>query len=86
MKKIATLFIALLISMPFFAQTKVDAKKLSKALDSNKDAGAVFESEISLKGMNVAPDGTVTIPFFTKRKSKFVSFLRHKLDFDDKRI
>ena len=73
MKKIATLFIALLISMPFFAQTKVAAKKLSKALDSNKDAGAVFESEISLKGMNVAPDGTVTIPFFTKTKSKFVS-------------
>lgn len=73
MKKIATLFIALLISMPFFAQTKVDAKKLSKALDSNKDAGAVFESEISLKGMNVAPDGTVTIPFFTKTKSRFVS-------------
>ena len=73
MKKIATLFIALLISMPFFAQTKVNAKKLSKALDSNKDAGAVFESEISLEGMNVAPDGTVTIPFFTKTKSKFVS-------------
>lgn len=73
MKKIATLFIALLISMPFFSQTKVDAKKLSKALDSNKDAGAVFESEISLKGMNVAPDGTVTIPFFTKTKSRFVS-------------
>lgn len=73
MKKIATLFIALLISMPFFAQTKVAAKKLSKALDSNKDAGAVFESEISLEGMNVAPDGTVTIPFFTKTKSRFVS-------------
>ena len=73
MKKIATLFIALLISMPFFSQTKVAAKKLSKALDSNKDAGAVFESEISLKGMNVAPDGTVTIPFFTKTKSRFVS-------------
>ena len=73
MKKIATLFIALLISMPFFAQTKVDAKKLSKALDSNKDAGAVFESEINLEGMNVAPDGTVTIPFFTKTKSRFVS-------------
>lgn len=73
MKKIATLFIALLISMPFFAQTKVDAKKLSKALDSNKDAGAVFESEISLKGMNVAPDGTVTIPSLVKTKSKFVS-------------
>ena len=73
MKKIATLFIALLISMPFFAQTKVDAKKLSKALDSNKDAGAVFESEISLKGINVAPDGTVTIPSLVKTKSKFVS-------------
>ena len=73
MKKIATLFIALLISMPFFSQTKVAAKKLSKALDSNKDAGAVFESEISLKGMNVAPDGTVTIPSLVKTKSKFVS-------------
>ena len=73
MKKIATLFIALLISMPFFSQTKVAAKKLSKALDSNKDAGAVFESEISLKGMNVAPDGTVTIPSSAKTKSKFVS-------------
>lgn len=73
MKKIATLFIALLISMPFFSQTKVAAKKLSKALDSNKDAGAVFESEISLKGMNVAPDGTVTIPSLAKIKSKFVS-------------
>ena len=73
MKKIATLFIALLISMPFFSQTKVAAKKLSKALDSNKNAGAVFESEISLKGMNVAPDGTVTIPSLAKTKSKFVS-------------
>ena len=73
MKKIATLFIALLISMPFFSQTKVDAKKLSKALDSNKDAGTVFESEISLKGMNVASDGTVTIPSLTKTKSRFVS-------------
>ena len=73
MKKIATLFIALLISMPFFSQTKVAAKKLSKALDSNKDAGAVFESEISLKGINVAPDGTVTIPSLVKTKSKFVS-------------
>ena len=73
MKKIATLFIALLISMPFFSQTKVAAKKLSKALDSNKDAGTVFESEISLKGMNVAPDGTVTIPSLVKTKSKFVS-------------
>lgn len=73
MKKIATLFIALLISMPFFSQTKVAAKKLSKALDSNKDAGAVFESEISLKGMKVAPDGTVTIPSLVKTKSKFVS-------------
>ena len=73
MKKIATLFIALLISMPFFSQTKVAAKKLSKALDSNKDAGAVFESEISLEGINVAPDGTVTIPSLVKTKSKFVS-------------
>ena len=73
MKKIATLFIALLISMPFFSQTKVAAKKLSKALDSNKDAGAVFESEISLKGMNVASDGTVTIPSLAKTKSRFVS-------------
>ncbi|MCI7435245.1 MAG: SUMF1/EgtB/PvdO family nonheme iron enzyme [Spirochaetia bacterium] len=73
MKKIATLFIALLISMPFFSQTKVAAKKLSKALDSNKDAGAVFESEISLKGMKVAPDGTVTIPSLVKTKSRFVS-------------
>lgn len=73
MKKIATLFIALLISMPFFSQTKVAAKKLSKALDSNKDAGAVFESEISLEGINVAPDGTVTIPSLAKTKSRFVS-------------
>ena len=73
MKKIATLFIALLISMPFFSQTKVAAKKLSKTLDSNKDAGTVFESEISLKGMNVASDGTVTIPSLTKTKSRFVS-------------
>lgn len=73
MKKIATLFIALLISMPFFSQTKVAAKKLSKALDSNKDAEAVFESEISLKGMNVASDGTVTIPSLAKTKSRFVS-------------
>lgn len=45
MKKIATLFIALLISMPFFAQTKVDAKKLSKALDSNKDAGLFLKAK-----------------------------------------
>ena len=73
MKKYLSLLFISLFSLSLFAQTKVDAKKLSKALDSNKDAGAVFESEISLKGMKVAPDGTVTIPSLVKTKSKFVS-------------
>lgn len=73
MKRYVTILCALMISVNLFGQTKVDAKKISKTLDSNKDAGAVFESEISLEGIKVTAEGTVKIPFLAKSKSKFVS-------------
>lgn len=73
MKKLIALFAALLLAGASFAQTKVDAKKLAKALESNKDSSAVFVSELDLSGMKVADDGKITLPLFAKSKAIIVA-------------
>lgn len=73
MKKYLSLLLISLFSFSFFAQTKVDAKKIGKMLEKNKDASAVFVSEIDLGGITVSESGTVTIPLFAKNKIKVVS-------------
>jgi len=72
MKKFISLLLISLFSITLFAQTKVDAKKIGKTLESNKDATAVFTCDMSLSGMKVSNDGTVTLPAFTKNKVKIV--------------
>ena len=73
MKKLIALFAALLLAGTAFAQTKVDAKKLAKALESNKDSSAVFVSELDLSGLKVADDGKITLPLFAKSKAVIVA-------------
>lgn len=73
MKKLIALFAALLLAGTAFAQTKVDAKKLAKALESNKDASAVFISELDLSGIEVADDGKINLPLFAKSKAIIVA-------------
>lgn len=73
MKKYLSLLLISLFSISLFAQTKVDAKKIGKTLESNKDATAVFVSEIDLSKMQITESGTVTIPLFAKSKIKIFS-------------
>ena len=73
MRKIISLLITTLISFSLFAQTTVAEKKLGKTLEKNKDAAAVFVSEIDLSKMQIAESGTVTIPLLAKSKIKIVS-------------
>lgn len=73
MKKIVALFAALLLAGTAFAQTKVDAKKLAKTLESNKDASAVFVSDLDLSGMKVSDDGKIALPLFAKSKANLVA-------------
>lgn len=73
MKKYLSLLLISLFSFSLFAQTKVDVKKIGKTLEKNKDASAVFVSEIDLSRMTVSESGTVTIPLFAKNKIKVVS-------------
>ena len=73
MKKIITLFTALLLATTVFAQTKVDSKKLGKTLEKNKDASAVFVSDIDLSNMKISDSGIITLPLFAKNKISVVS-------------
>ena len=73
MKKIVALFAALLLAGASFAQTNVDAKKLAKALESNKDSSAVFVSELDLSKIEVAADGKINLPLFAKSKAIIVA-------------
>ncbi|MCI6186793.1 MAG: SUMF1/EgtB/PvdO family nonheme iron enzyme [Spirochaetia bacterium] len=73
MKKYLSLLLISLFSVSLFAQTKVDEKKIGKTLESNKDATAVFVSEIDLRKMQITESGTVTIPLLAKSKIKIVS-------------
>lgn len=73
LRKILTIFITTFLSFSIFAQTNVAQAKLGKALEKNKDANAVFVSEIDLASMSVAEDGGITLPLFAKNKIKVVS-------------
>ncbi len=73
MRKIITVLVAALISVSLFAQTNVAGKKLGKTLEKNKDATAVFVSEIDLSQLSVSDNGTVTLPLFSKNKISIVS-------------
>ena len=74
MKKLITFLASLfLLAASTFAQTRVDADKLGKTLEKNKDASAEFVSEVDLSGLTVAGDGTVTIPLLAKSKVSLVA-------------
>lgn len=73
MKKYLSLLLISLFSFSLFAQTNVPGNKLGKTLEKNKDASAVFVSEIDLGGMTISESGTVIIPLFAKNKIKVVS-------------
>lgn len=73
MKKHIAILSVFLFMMTAFAQTSVDAKKLGKVLESNKDGSAVFVSEVDLSGMAVADDGKIALPLFAKNKIVLVS-------------
>lgn len=73
MKKYILLLLTTFLSFSIFAQTNVAQAKLGKALEKNKDANAVFVSEIDLDSMSVAEDGKITLPLFAKNKIKVVS-------------
>lgn len=73
MKKYILLLLTTFLSFSIFAQTNVAQAKLGKALEKNKDANAVFVSEIDLASMSVAEDGGITLPLFAKNKIKVVS-------------
>lgn len=73
LRKILTIFITIFLSFSIFAQTNVADAKLGKALEKNKDANAIFVSEIDLASMSVAEDGGITLPLFAKNKIKVVS-------------
>lgn len=73
MKKYISLLLISLVSFALFAQTKVDAKKIGKTLEKNKDATAVFTCDMSLSGMKVENDGTVILSALAKNKVKIVS-------------
>lgn len=73
MKKHILLLLTIFLSFSIFAQTNVAQAKLGKALEKNKDANAVFVSEIDLASMAVSDDGNITLPLFAKNKIKVVS-------------
>ena len=73
MKKIITILAAFLLAAATFAQTNIAEKKLGKTLEKNKDATAVFVSEIDLSKMTVAENGNITLPLFAKNKISVVS-------------
>lgn len=72
MKKYILLLLTTFLSFSIFAQTNVAQAKLGKALEKNKDANAIFVSEIDLDSMSVAEDGKITLPLFAKNKIKVV--------------
>ncbi len=73
MKKHIILLLTAFLSFSVFAQTNVAEAKLGKTLEKNKNANAVFVSEIDLASMPVAEDGSITLSLFAKNKIKVVS-------------
>ncbi len=73
MKKLIALLLVCLFTVSLFAQTKVDAAKLGKTLENNKDGSAQYEAEISLNDFVVNADGSITIPILAKNKVQILS-------------
>ena len=73
MRKIIAFLLSALLTVSLFAQTTVAEKKLGKTLEKNKDASAVFVSEIDLSGLSVSENGIITLPLFAKNKISVVS-------------
>ncbi len=73
MRKLLSLLALLSLGFVTFAQTTVAEKKLGKTLEKNKEASAVFVSEIDLSQMSVSDSGTITLPIFEKNKISVVS-------------
>ena len=69
MKKYLSLLLISLFSISLFAQTKVDAKKIGKTLESNKDAAATFSCEVDITGIT-ATENKVVIPSIVSKKLK----------------
>ncbi|MBR4322533.1 leucine-rich repeat protein [Treponema sp.] len=73
MRKIIAFLLSALLTVSLFAQTTVAEKKLGKTLEKNKEASAVFVSEIDLSGLSVSENGIITLPLFAKNKISVVS-------------
>ena len=69
MKKYLSLLLISLFSISLFAQTKVDAKKIGKTLETNKDAVATFSCEVDITGIMVTGN-KVVIPSIVSKKLK----------------
>lgn len=74
MRKFLSLLAVLLLASLAFAQTKTVAeKKLVQTLEKNKKDGITFVSEISLDGLKVASDGSVSLALFSGSNIKLVA-------------
>ena len=67
MKKLAFIAAAIILGASAWAQTKVDAKKLGKTLESNKAPSAEFVSDVNISGMEISADGKVRLPSVTTK-------------------
>ena len=73
-KRIAALLVMIAMCAAGFSQAKsVAANKLVQTLEKNKKDGVSFASEISLDGLKVSTDGTITIPLFSGSSIKLVA-------------
>lgn len=72
-KKIILIFILAVFTSFIYAQTKVDSAKLGKTLGKNKDANAIFVSNIKAQDMELKNDGAIIIYPIVKNKIKIVS-------------
>ena len=92
LQKILTAFlVGVCMAFTPFAQTNVAEKKLGKTLEKNKDASAVFVSEIDLSQLSVSDNGTVTLPLFAKNKLSIVSGMdmtniKERISFANKKV
>jgi len=91
MRKLLSLLALLAVGVATFAQTPVETKKLGKVLEKNKDASAVFVSEVDLSQMTVSDSGTITLPIFAKNKISVVSGMdmtniKERVSFANKKV
>ena len=78
MKKYLSLLLISLFSISLFAQTKVDAKKIGKTLESNKDAAATFSCEVDITDITVTGN-KIVIPSIVSKKLKLEAAFKTEL-------